>query len=260
VLLSSLAVVVGTVLPWAMVNLAGSTTGGPGGAGRQLSMWQIPGGLRAGAAIVAGAAMVGVGTALWLPERSVAPIGAAVAVVAGGVEMVTYQHVRSAASPLHTVSPAVGFVLTLAVLYGLITWGALSRWPSPGRPIAGPARLSSRVPSAPIGPGLPVPAWSPSSGAEALHLAVRADPPLPGPPRPDVTAPADEDDEPALPSFWGGPSAAAAFVSDELARSVVGSPSPVSVRSPAGWYEDYGDPSLERYFDGARWTEDTAPR
>ena len=29
---------------------------------------------------------------------------------------------------------------------------------------------------------------------------------------------------------------------------------------PADWYQDYTDPTLQRYWDGAAWTEHTAPR
>jgi uncharacterized protein DUF2510/uncharacterized protein DUF4429 len=43
-------------------------------------------------------------------------------------------------------------------------------------------------------------------------------------------------------------------------NSSVGTQPPPPSSVPAGWYPDPGRSELQRYWDGARWTEHTAPR
>lgn len=61
----------------------------------------------------------------------------------------------------------------------------------------------------------------------------------------------------------GGLSAAASVVTRHypvLPRDLPSSGFTEPVGSWAGWYADYDDPTVERYWDGMRWTDETRPR
>lgn len=230
-----------TLLPWMTLTIHVSITRSPtsnpyiitptpGGTGVSVAMFSFTMGWILVPLVVLGAALVGGGAALAGPLRRVGVYGAIMAIVVLVAEGIGYYHLHSAGSSVLFAQGSVRATSTSSVsltpaVGGWITIVAilvLLAWAVMNGSVRRPSR----------------------SGTNGMGMDIRLETPEPGvgvaAPEASVSG-VDPVDVP-LPSFADGPQPA------------------VAPSTPAGWYPDENEPTLQRYYDGAMWTQHTAPR
>lgn len=140
--------------------------------------------------------------------------------------------------------PETGAFLAFGVSLGLIGWGLFAHW------------SSGRIPAVPDGP---VSATRSGTAAAAAAAA-----PVPATPLPAFGSPR-HGSPPAAPTTTSPPLQAALPTLPPLPALptlpiMPAPPMAVVTQSPAGWYPDSFDPTIQRYFDGTDWTTHTSPR